>query len=612
MKFQLSILLLIFSISSYGQMAELIVDLAKGPLNGISEEATVLGTLESTIIINNEANIYCSDGTFQGSKYTYELTNSEIIPGVVNYEGELFMVEFTSSDTSRILKVNSTGTVEVVLEEAGAIELYLAYKDKLYYNRRSDFTEFLYSYDPQTENIEEILELKWSLRDGLKDAIVFNDLIYMIVWPEEMSGSHLASYDGEGNVEFLHEFFSSNVDDSSRRSIQMTVADSNLFFWFGEGTDNTDLYVTDGKEDGTQVLQTDFKRFVRTESLRTIGTVGDIILFQGLDADNDRHLWSSDGTTSGTFKIEQEEGIDINPSYFTEHAGKLAFCGYHGSQPFGAPDLATLQTDGTVDGTITLLNPDEIPGPSINNGYWLTSHNDSLFMVGRKQSFPFDNDLYKSDGTPDGTVKVSSIGEEAGNDISHITSANNKLYFFGTTDSLGRELYVYSIAAVDQDGDGFTSDVDCDDNNADVNPDQQEEPYNGIDDDCDPGTLDDDLDQDGFLLVDDCNDLDSLINPAAMEIPDNDIDENCDGVLSTHELSNSKISIYPNPVSDIIYIDVEGQLNFQINLYDLNGMLISSESNVSQLEVANAPSGTYLLEIIDIKTGQKVVERIVK
>jgi len=612
MKFQLSILLLIFSISSYGQMAELIVDLAKGPLNGISEEATVLGTLESTIIINNEANIYCSDGTFQGSKYTYELTNSEIIPGVVNYEGELFMVEFTSSDTSRILKVNSTGTVEVVLEEAGAIELYLAYKDKLYYNRRSDFTEFLYSYDPQTENIEEILELKWSLRDGLKDAIVFNDLIYMIVWPEEMSGSHLASYDGEGNVEFLHEFFSSNVDDSSRRSIQMTVADSNLFFWFGEGTNNTDLYVTDGKEDGTQVLQTDFKRFVRTESLRTIGTVGDIILFQGLDADNDRHLWSSDGTTSGTFKIEQEEDIDINPSYFTEHAGKLAFCGYHGSQPFGAPDLATLQTDGTVDGTITLLNPDEIPGPSINNGYWLTSHNDSLFMVGRKQSFPFDNDLYKSDGTPDGTVKVSSIGEEAGNDISHITSANNKLYFFGTTDSLGRELYVYSIAAVDQDGDGFTSDVDCDDNNADVNPDQQEEPYNGIDDDCDPGTLDDDLDQDGFLLVDDCNDLDSLINPAAMEIPDNDIDENCDGVLSTHELSNSKISIYPNPVSDIIYIDVEGQLNFQINLYDLNGMLISSESNVSQLEVANAPSGTYLLEIIDIKTGQKVVERIVK
>ena len=91
---------------------------------------------------------------------------------------------------------------------------------------------------------------------------MFNDLIYMIVWPEEMSGSHLASYDGEGNVEFLHEFFSSNVDDSSRRSIQMTVADSNLFFWFGEGTNNTDLYVTDGKEDGTQVLQTDFKRFL--------------------------------------------------------------------------------------------------------------------------------------------------------------------------------------------------------------------------------------------------------------------------------------------------------------------------------------------------------------
>ena len=28
----------------------------------------------------------------------------------------------------------------------------------------------------------------------------------------------------------------------------------------------------------------------------------------------------------------------------------------------------------------------------------------------------------------------------------------------------------------------------------------EELPYNGLDDDCDPATLDDDLDQDGFLL----------------------------------------------------------------------------------------------------------------
>ena len=79
----------------------------------------------------------------------------------------------------------------------------------------------------------------------------------------------------------------------------------------------------------------------------------------------------------------------------------------------------------------------------------------------------------------------------------------------------------------DLDGDGFMIAVDCDDTNAAVNPDAEEITYNNFDDDCNPATLDDDLDGDGFLIAVDCDDTDAAVNPGANEIEGNGIDDDC-------------------------------------------------------------------------------------
>ena len=119
----------------------------------------------------------------------------------------------------------------------------------------------------------------------------------------------------------------------------------------------------------------------------------------------------------------------------------------------------------------------------------------------------------------------------------------------------------------DNDGDGFgdasislsacaapvnyvTDSSDCDDSNPNINPSQAETTYNGIDDDCNEQTKDDDLDGDGFVLAEDCDDNNAMINPNATDLPDNGIDENCDGVDAT------------------VYVDSDG--DGSTNQYDCN------------------------------------------
>ncbi len=78
---------------------------------------------------------------------------------------------------------------------------------------------------------------------------------------------------------------------------------------------------------------------------------------------------------------------------------------------------------------------------------------------------------------------------------------------------------------------GFVLDAtDCDDGTSLANPGRDEVPYNGLDDDCDTATRDDDLDNDGALVAVDCNDLDPRVRPGATEVP-NGIDDDCDGLV---------------------------------------------------------------------------------
>ncbi len=118
-----------------------------------------------------------------------------------------------------------------------------------------------------------------------------------------------------------------------------------------------------------------------------------------------------------------------------------------------------------------------------------------------------------------------------------------------------------------------------------------------------------DNDGDGFFAGEDCDDENPDINPDAEEIANNGIDEDCDGmdfISSNDNLDGYSINIYPNPASEIIQIQHDGNFPFDISLYSLNGQKILNRQNAETIDISQFNSGAYMLKISNLETGHSL------
>lgn len=221
--------------------------------------------------------------------------------------------------------------------------------------------------------------------------------------------------------------------------VALTVADGKLFFRADDGRHGTELWVSDGTAAGTHMV----KDIGDTRAGRPPGNltaVGDELFFSATDMEHGNALWRSDGTAAGTVLVKDfypgavdppiPVPLPIFPDHFTAADDRLFLSAWDGTGSYGQLWV----TDGTEGGTVKLL---EGLGEDIRSG-----HTVSLVGAGDTLFFNRGPDLWKSDGTPEGTVLVKDFPSTGFSVPNQFLAVGDKVVFNASTQQNGFELWI--------------------------------------------------------------------------------------------------------------------------------------------------------------------------
>ncbi len=234
------------------------------------------------------------------------------------------------------------------------------------------------------------------------------------------------------------------------------VFGSEALFTADDGVNGAELWVTDGTATGTRLIKD-----VRAGSVGTwlsgFTVFGDLVLFEATDGESP-DLWITDGTTAGTKLLKDfpPGPRDDRPGRFTVFGDRALFAASDG---VSGRDLWV--TDGTTAGTrllfdvVTGLDEGQPGGLTVFGDRVLFTANDGL--GGRA--------LWSTDGTAGGTVLIKDLDPTDAGHVEGLTVFGDQVLFSGTDSHGTGEVWVTDgtpagtelLKDINPTGDGFAS-----------------------------------------------------------------------------------------------------------------------------------------------------------
>ena len=170
-----------------------------------------------------------------------------------------------------------------------------------------------------------------------------------------------------------------------------------------------------------------------------------VVLFEANDDVNGSELWISDGTTDGTYMLKDicpgsdmwDDPYSSYPEYFCAMGDYVYFRAQ--SLDYG---FELWKTDGTQDGTTMVADIFPGAGSGMDQSDYFGVYNGEIYFQA-KNSISSRVELWKSDGTEAGTMLVKDINptENQSSQPLNFVDYNDLLYFPAETEPNHREIY---------------------------------------------------------------------------------------------------------------------------------------------------------------------------
>ncbi len=438
LKLTLVISLFLFHFLS-AQTVELVEDFTLGTGSSFDEGYfTILGSTDSLALFTLRGNpfntqLWASNGQASESELIAQFSGS-FLYDFIPYKNEFILLTITP-DQYQIWRTDGTtpGTFPFHVETSEISKVTII-EDYIYFSvDNPGGSSVLKRFDIILDFPEEIYDFEGP--DGILDMVAFDENKLAVLGRTSTARSLFIS---DATTNETEEVFEINTGEEEDHFNNMIAMEDKFFFFynFPNSSDPYKLYVSDGSNEGTiELAKFDFIPDHRAD--RSSFVFNNNLFFKAEPHNSnfgEARLFTSDGTIDGTFFLDPNPNEYLAPSQFTVYNNELYFKGDFCCSTFGI-----FKTDGTLPGTSL-----QISGQTLGLGgnfleSDLLSHNGFLVFNGIREET--GSEIWISDGTETGTQVIDFIEGEEGISPQVLTSSDNFLYFTGTENATGTELY---------------------------------------------------------------------------------------------------------------------------------------------------------------------------